>query len=118
MDISVVVPIYNEAENIPLLHAGISRVMAAIGRPYEVILVNDGSTDGSTEALSAIALQDEHVKVIEFRRNFGQTAAMQAGIQAAAGEYIATLDGDLQNDPGDIPMMLAKIEEGFDLVHG
>lgn len=118
MDISVVVPIYNEVENIPLLHTAITRVMKELGRPYEIILVNDGSRDGSTEALNALSEQDGNVKVIEFRRNYGQTAAMQAGIQAASGEYIVTLDGDLQNDPGDIPMMLAKIEEGYDLVHG
>lgn len=116
--VSVVVPIYNEVENIPLLHDAVTRVMQPLGRPYELILVNDGSTDGSTAALERLAQSDSHVKIIEFRRNYGQTAAMQAGIQAAAMDVIVFLDGDLQNDPADIPMMLAKIDEGFDLVHG
>ena len=80
--------------------------------------VNDGSQDGSTAALEDLARKDAHVKVIEFRKNYGQTAAMQAGMQAAAMEAIVLLDGDLQNDPTDIPMMLAKLDEGFDLVHG
>lgn len=116
--VSVVVPIYNEVENIPLLHRAVTDVMQQLGRPYELILVNDGSKDGSTAALEQLAKVDPCVKVLEFRRNYGQTAAMQAGIQAATGEITILLDGDLQNDPTDIPMMLAKIEEGYDLVHG
>ncbi len=118
MSVSVVVPIYNEVENIPLLHEAVTKVMQQLGRPYELILVNDGSKDGSTAALEDLARQDSHVKVIEFRKNYGQTAAMQAGMQAAAMDAIVLLDGDLQNDPTDIPMMLAKLDEGFDLVHG
>ena len=118
MSVSVVVPIYNEVENIPLLHEAVTKVMQQLGRPYELILVNDGSKDGSTAALEDLARQDSHVKVIEFRKNYGQTAAMQAGMQAAAMDSIVLLDGDLQNDPTDIPMMLAKLDEGYDLVHG
>lgn len=118
MSVSIVVPIYNEVENIPLLHDAVTKVMEQIGQPYELILVNDGSKDGSTAALEDLARQDSRVKVIEFRKNYGQTAAMQAGMQAAAMDAIVLLDGDLQNDPTDIPMMLAKLDEGYDLVHG
>ncbi len=118
MSVSVVVPIYNEIENIPLLHSAVTQVMQQLGRPYELILVNDGSQDGSTEALERLAQCDPLVKVIEFRKNFGQTAAMQAGMQAARMDHIVLLDGDLQNDPTDIPMLLAKLDEGYDLVHG
>ena len=118
MSVSIVVPIYNEVENIPLLHDAVTKVMEQIGQPYELILVNDGSKDGSTAALEDLARQDSHVKVIEFRKNYGQTAAMQAGMQAAAMDAIVLLDGDLQNDPTDIPMMLAKLDDGYDLVHG
>lgn len=118
MSLSVVVPIYNERDNIDLLHAGLTAALDAYGRPYELILVNDGSRDGSTEKLEALAARDHRVKLIEFRRNFGQTAAMQAGMQHATMDYVVTIDGDLQNDPTDIPRMVAKLEEGFDLVHG
>jgi len=118
MSVSVVVPIYNEVENIPLLHDAVTKVMQQLDQPYELILVNDGSSDGSTAALEELARNDTHVKVIEFRKNYGQTAAMQAGMQAAAMDAIVLLDGDLQNDPTDIPMMLAKLDEGYDLVHG
>ena len=118
MSVSVVVPIYNEIENIPLLHLAVTKVMRQLGRPYELIMVNDGSQDGSNEVLERLAENDPVVKVIEFRKNFGQTAAMQAGMQAASLENIVLLDGDLQNDPTDIPMLLAKLDEGYDLVHG
>jgi glycosyltransferase involved in cell wall biosynthesis len=116
--VSLVVPIYNEVENIPLLYDAVTQVMRRLGRPYELILVNDGSQDGSTTALEGLAQADPAVKVVEFRRNYGQTAAMQAGMQVATMDVVVLLDGDLQNDPGDIPMMLAKIDEGYDLVHG
>jgi glycosyltransferase involved in cell wall biosynthesis len=118
MSVSVIVPIYNEIENIPLLHTAVSRVLQKLGRPYELILVNDGSKDGSGDALEALARQDSLVKVIEFRKNYGQTAAMQAGMQAACMDTLVLLDGDLQNDPEDIPMLLAKLDEGYDLIHG
>ena len=112
MSLSVVVPIYNERDNIDLLHAGITAALDAYGRPYELLLVNDGSRDGSTEKLDALAARDPRVKIIEFRRNFGQTAAMQAGIQHASNDYVVTMDGDLQNDPADIKLLLEQIEAG------
>lgn len=118
MGVSVVVPIYNEEENIPLLHRALTDVLQKLDQPYELILVNDGSKDGSTKALAKLASDDPCVKVIEFRKNYGQTAAMQAGIQAASMETTVLLDGDMQNDPNDIPMMLAKLDEGYDLIHG
>lgn len=118
MSVSVVVPIYNEIENISLLHTAVTAVMKQLGQPYELILVNDGSRDGSSEALEAVAAADPAVRVIEFRKNYGQTAAMQAGIQAASMDTVVLLDGDLQNDPTDIPMLLDKLNEGYDLVHG
>ena len=118
MSVSVVVPIYNEFENIPLLHSAVTQVMQQMGKPYELILVNDGSRDGSTAALERLAEVDHNVKVIEFRKNYGQTAAMQAGMQAASKDIIVLLDGDLQNDPNDIPMLIDKLDEGYDLVHG
>jgi glycosyltransferase involved in cell wall biosynthesis len=89
-----------------------------LGGTHEIILVNDGSRDGSKEELDRLAALDPAVKVVHFRRNFGQTAAMSAGIDMASGEIIVLMDGDLQNDPGDIPMMIAKLDEGYDLVHG
>lgn len=116
--LSIVVPIFNELDNLPLLHHAVTRALAGMGCEYELILVDDGSRDGSSERLLELAERDARLKVIQFRRNYGQTAAMSAGMQAATGDIVITLDGDLQNDPGDIPMMVAKLEEGFDLVHG
>jgi len=116
--VSVVIPIYNERENIPLLYRSLNAVLPALGRDYEIVFVNDGSSDGSDSELQSLADADYRVKVVEFRHNFGQTAAMSAGIQHATGDVIITMDGDLQNDPEDIPSMLAKIDEGYDLVHG
>ena len=118
MEVSIVVPIYNERENIPLLFEQLRQVMHELDRRCEVILVDDGSRDGSAALLAELAERDERFKVIHFRRNFGQTAAMQAGIQHASGDVIVTMDGDLQNDPHDIQMMLERIDEGYDLVHG
>jgi glycosyltransferase involved in cell wall biosynthesis len=116
--VSLVVPIYNEVENIPLLYRQLTEALAALHRDFEILFVDDGSRDGSTAALRLLAAQDQRVRVVCFRRNFGQTAAMHAGLQMAHGDVIVTLDGDLQNDPADIGMMLAKIDEGYDLVHG
>jgi glycosyltransferase involved in cell wall biosynthesis len=115
--LSIVIPVYNEVENIPLLHEAIQAAVG--GFQYEVIYVDDGSTDGSLEALEQIVQQDpEHSRMVEFRRNFGQTAAMAAGIDNSSGEIIVTLDADLQNDPADIPNLLEKIDEGYDVVSG
>jgi len=118
MSVSVVIPIYNEAENLPLLYASVTDVMRRLSVPYEIILVNDGSQDASDKVMKQLALQDHQVKVIEFRKNYGQTAAMQAGMQAASMDTLVLLDGDLQNDPNDIPKLLSKLDEGYDLVHG
>ncbi|MDB6151608.1 MAG: glycosyltransferase [Chthoniobacteraceae bacterium] len=116
--ISVTVPICNEAGNIPALYERVRATMEKLGRPWELILINDGSTDGSDVLLDAIADKDSAVKVIHFRRNFGQTAAMMAGFDFAKGDIIVPMDGDLQNDPADIPLMLAKLEEGYDVCSG
>jgi len=118
VSISVVIPIYNERDNVELQHRALTDALAPTNRAYELIFVNDGSRDGTTEKLEALAARDAHVKIVDFRRNYGQTAAMQAGIRHATLDYVVTIDGDLQNDPTDIPMMVAKLEEGYDLVHG
>ena len=116
--LSVTVPICNEAGNLGPLYDKVRKAMDRIGKPWELILVDDGSTDGSDELLDEIASKDVRVKVIHFRRNFGQTAAMMAGFDFARGEIIIPLDGDLQNDPADIPLLLEKLDEGFDVVSG
>ncbi|WP_425618663.1 glycosyltransferase family 2 protein [Anatilimnocola sp. NA78] len=118
MDVSIVVPIHNELENITRLHEQVIAALAPTELDFELILVDDGSHDGSTLRLRDLAQQDNRVRVIELRRNFGQSAAMLAGIRESHGTYIVTMDGDLQNDPTDIPRMVAKLEEGYDLVHG
>jgi glycosyltransferase involved in cell wall biosynthesis len=116
--ISVTVPICNEIGNIEPLCDRICTTMEQVGRPWELVLVNDGSTDGSEEKLNEMAARNPAVKVIHFRRNFGQTAAMMAGFDHARGEIIIPMDGDLQNDPADIPLMLSKLEEGYDVCSG
>ncbi len=118
LSISVVIPIHNEEESIPLMHEQLEAVFSRMDREYELIFVDDGSTDTSINELVKLTEKDPHVVVVEFRRNYGQTAAMQAGIDEAGNDVIITMDGDLQNDPSDIPMMVEKIEEGYDLVHG
>lgn len=117
-EISVVVPLYNEASNVGALHEELTAVLRGLGGPYELILVDDGSTDGTFEALAGLHGRDPRLVVIRFRRNFGQTAAFAAGFDRARGRIIVTLDGDLQNDPRDIPALVARLEEGFDLVSG
>lgn len=116
--ISVAVPVYNEEENIPLMYQRIVDVLNTINRSWEIIFVNDGSLDRSKQILDDLASQDSSVKVIHFRRNYGQTAAMMAGFHYASGEIIIPMDGDLQNDPKDIPLLLAKLEEGYDVCSG
>lgn len=115
--VSIVAPIYNERDNIGPLYEQVQMVAAKLG-DYELIFVDDGSTDGSRALLEQLAAADHRLKVVQFRRNYGQTAAMQAGLQHASGQVVVTLDGDLQNDPADIPMMVARLDEGYDLVHG
>lgn len=116
--LSITIPIYNEAGSIGLLYDKVRKAMEKHGQPWELVLVNDGSTDGSDELLDEIAAKDARVKVVHFRRNFGQTAAMMAGFDFSTGEVVIPMDGDLQNDPQDIPVLLAKLEEGFDVVSG
>jgi glycosyltransferase involved in cell wall biosynthesis len=118
MDLSLVIPIYNEAENIPLLIDAISNSLKNTELIYEIICVDDGSQDGSTNVLKNISEQNPRVKGVILRRNYGQTPAMAAGFENATGKVIITLDGDLQNDPADIPLLLSKLEEGYDLVSG
>lgn len=116
--ISIVTPIFNEEENIPLLCAKLAEELTGLDREFEVILVNDGSTDASEARLAEVARADARFKVINLRKNFGQTAAMMAGIDHARGEIIVPIDGDLQNDPADIRRMLNTLEEGYDVVSG
>lgn len=117
--VSVVVPVYNELQSVPLLHTALHEALDPYPTTWEAVFVDDGSRDGSLQALELLAGQDpEHTRVVALRRNFGQTAAISAGIDYASGEIIVLMDGDLQNDPADIPMMLDKIEEGYDLVSG
>lgn len=117
-EISIIVPIYNEAPNLQLLIESILDVMRPMGRPFELILVDDGSTDGGQQMLRAMKTDISELRVIFLRRNFGQSAAITAGFDYARGELIITMDGDLQNDPRNIPQMIAKLEEGYDLVSG
>jgi undecaprenyl-phosphate 4-deoxy-4-formamido-L-arabinose transferase len=117
-EISVVIPIFNEAENIPMLQERVSKTLQAMGRSYEVWYVDDGSSDASLELLRAIARDDPHAGVIELTRNFGQHAAVLAGFAAAQADVVITLDGDLQNPPEEIPRLVAKIEEGYEVVGG
>lgn len=116
--LSITVPVYNERESLPHLMAALRAVLERIGRPWEVILVNDGSSDGTDRILDEMARADERVKVVHFRRNAGQTAAMMAGIDFASGDVIVPIDADLQNDPEDIPRLLEKLDEGYDVCSG
>ena len=116
--VSVVVPIYNERENVTRLVDELEEKLDQAAFPWELVLVDDGSTDGTVEQLQLLATERRHLRLVLLRRNFGQTAAMHAGIQHATGEIIITMDGDLQNDPADIPMLVQKIHDGHDLVFG
>ena len=116
--ISVVVPVYNEVASLPILLDRLQEALGALGTPYEIIAVNDGSSDGSMDVLRQKAAVIAELKVVDFRRNYGQTAAMMAGIDYAAGSIIVPIDADLQNDPADIPALLAKLDEGHDVVSG
>ena len=118
MDISVVVPLYNEEDNVQLLYDELHEVLAALPGSAEMVFVDDGSKDRTLARLEAVQRQDPGVRVVALRRNFGQTAAMSAGFDHASGAVIVTMDGDLQNDPHDIPKLLAKLDEGFDVVTG
>jgi glycosyltransferase involved in cell wall biosynthesis len=118
MDISIVIPVFNEEKSISSLYSEIKKVLDGYGKRYEVIFVDDGSWDRSFEILKELANMDEKVKTIQFRRNFGQTAALAAGFNVAMGKIIIPMDGDLQNDPRDIPKLISKIDDGWDVVSG
>ncbi|MCP3920343.1 MAG: glycosyltransferase family 2 protein [bacterium] len=117
-EISIVVPVYNEEESLPQLHAEIAQHVGGMNRPWRVIYVDDHSTDRSLEVLLSLRGDDPHVRVVHFRRNFGQTAAMSAGFEHSRGRVVITLDADLQNDPADIPRLVEELERGYDIVVG
>ncbi len=118
MDISVVIPVYNEETSLKPLYAKLKKTLEEINRPYEIIFIDDGSKDSSWEILKHLRKQDKNIKLIRLTRNFGQTAAITAGFEHAEGKITIGMDADLQNEPADIPYFLAKIEEGYDLVSG
>jgi glycosyltransferase involved in cell wall biosynthesis len=118
MDLSVVIPIYNERESIGKLYKKLEKTLSKSRLKYEVLLIDDGSTDGTFDELLKIHRKNKFFKIIRFRRNFGQTAAMNAGFDYASGKVIITMDADLQNDPEDIPVILKKLDEGYDIVSG
>ncbi|HEX7126964.1 MAG TPA: glycosyltransferase family 2 protein [Thermodesulfobacteriota bacterium] len=116
--LSVVIPVLDEADNVGPLHRRLREALEPMGVPFEILFVDDGSRDGTPERLAALRAADPAVVVVRFRRNFGQTAAMAAGFRLARGRIIVSLDGDLQNDPADIPRLVAKLDEGYDVVQG
>jgi len=117
-ELSIIIPVFNEAENLPQLYQEINASLSRLKKSYEIIFVDDGSSDDSYGILKTIHRDDPTVKVIKFRKNFGQTAALSAGFDYAKGEIFITLDADLQNDPNDFPLLLEKMEQGFDIVCG
>ena len=116
--ISVIVPVHDEERSVALLHDELASALDPLGEPWEVVFVDDGSTDGTFGALTRLHAAHDGVRVVRLRRNFGKAAALQAGFEAAQGEIVVTIDGDLQDDPSEIPRLLAKLDEGFDLVSG
>lgn len=118
MDLSVVIPIKDEKDNLRLLHEQLRRAIDPLGLDAEFIFVDDGSSDGSADVLQDLATADPQVKVVQLRRNYGQTPALRAGIDCASGEVLVTMDGDLQNDPADIPILLDHLRDGYDVVLG
>jgi len=118
LNLSIVLPVFNEVDNLPALCKQLTGALEPLGHTWEAVFVNDGSTDGSGNVLDQIAAADPRFKVVELRRNFGQTAALMAGIDHSTGEIIIMMDADLQNDPADIPRLLDKLDEGYDVVSG
>jgi undecaprenyl-phosphate 4-deoxy-4-formamido-L-arabinose transferase len=114
--LSVIIPVFNEEENLPELLDRLTRTLVPLGKPYEVVLVNDGSRDGSLALLQEASARDPHLVVVDFNRNYGQHAAVFAGFEVCRGEVVVTLDADLQNPPEEIPKLVAKMEEGYDVV--
>src|SRR4029453_6637505 len=117
-ELSVVIPVYNEVDNVRDLHGQLTAALDPLGRPFEILLGDGGSPAGTLGALLAIERDAPRVRVLRLRRNFGQTAAFSAGFDHARGDVVVTSDGDLQNDPADIPRLVARLEEGFDMVCG
>lgn len=117
-DVSIIVPVFNEMENLAQLSGEITKTMSDLGITYEIIFIDDGSNDGSNEQLKAIVAKDHHARLIQFARNFGQTAAIAAGFEHAKGRIYITIDSDNQNVPSDIPLLLSKMKDGFDVVSG
>jgi glycosyltransferase involved in cell wall biosynthesis len=118
MDVSIVVPLFNERDNLMPLHDELNQVMQRLNRSYELIFVDDGSTDGGVQVLRDIKARDPHVRVMRLARNSGQTAALACGLQHTTGAVVVAIDGDGENDPADIPHLIAKIDEGYDLASG
>ena len=118
VEVSIVIPLYNENANIPELYSRLAQILSSIEKNCEIIFIDDGSTDGTFDTLEGIQCDDSRVWVIQLRRNFGQAAAFSAGFDLARGDAIVTMDGDLQNDPDDIPQLLKKLDEGYDIVSG
>jgi glycosyltransferase involved in cell wall biosynthesis len=118
MNVSIVVPLYNEEESVEALYREVRAAAERLGKSWELLLVDDGSTDGTAERLRAVCARDPRVRAIRFRRNYGQTAALQAGFDHAEGEVVITLDGDLQNDPNDFGLLLDTLDQGYDVVSG
>ncbi len=118
VELSIIVPLYDEQDNVRPLYEKLTNTTAQLGRSYELILINDGSNDSTGQLIQEIAEEDDRVIAINFPRNYGQTAALSAGIDHAAGDVIIPMDGDLQNDPADIDRLLKKLDQGFDVVSG
>ena len=118
IDVSLVIPVFDEEENLPILHAEIAEHVGGLGRSWEVVYVDDRSRDRSFQVLQELRASDPHVRIVRFRRNFGQTPAMSAGFEHSRGRIVVTLDADLQNDPADIPRLLEELERGYDVVVG
>lgn len=116
--ISIIVPFFNESENLPLLHEKLTAEMDKIKRPYEIVLINDGSTDNSQEVASKLEKEDSHVRIVKHRKRFGKGQALATGVKSAHGDILFFMDADLQNDPADMPKFLTKIDEGYELVNG
>jgi glycosyltransferase involved in cell wall biosynthesis len=116
--VSVVIPVYNEVDNLVPMLDELAGALGPLGAPFEIIVVDDGSRDGTSEVMRGLARSRPYVRAVFFRRNFGQTAAFDAGFRSASGDVVVTMDGDLQNDPRDIPAMIEKLEQGYDVVAG
>jgi glycosyltransferase involved in cell wall biosynthesis len=118
MDLSIVIPLFNERDNLAPLHEELGRVAGSMGLSYELVFIDDGSSDGSTEVLRGLKQTDPHVRVLRLARNSGQTAALACGLRNARGDVVVAIDADGENDPADIPRLVAKLDEGYDLVSG